>query len=139
ERVGNFNVRDPANPQIPISPWTGQPFPNNTIPSDCSNPAGCLSPGGLALLQLYSHSNATPTAGSPWNWVEAVPTHLSTRQEQVRGDYNITSRTALMVRFTNDYWENPAPNFGSDGGLRSEERRVGNEWGWSGRDGGSKT
>ncbi len=117
ERVGNFNVRDPANPQIPISPWTGQPFPNNTIPSDCSNPAGCLSPGGLALLQLYSHSNATPTAGSPWNWVEAVPTHLSTRQEQVRGDYNITSRTALMVRFTNDYWENPAPNFGSDGGL----------------------
>jgi Carboxypeptidase regulatory-like domain len=117
ERVGNFNVRDPANPQVPISPWTGQAFPNNTIPSDCSNPAGCLSPAGLALMQLFPHPNATPTASSPWNWVAAVPTHLNTRQEQIRGDYTLNSKNTLMVRFTNDYWENPAPNFGSDAGL----------------------
>src|SRR5437773_2568904 len=117
ERVGNFNVRDPANPNVPTSPFTGLPFPNNTIPSDCSNPAGCLSTGGLSLMQLFPHPNATPNASSPWNWVAAVPTHLNTRQEQVRVDYNFTSKTNLMVRFTNDYWENPAPNFGSDGGL----------------------
>src|SRR2546425_1969335 len=51
-------------------------------------------------------------------------TGLQTRQEQIRGDWNITQKTNLTVRFTNDYWANPAPNFGSDGGLwgdRSEE------------------
>jgi len=114
ERQGNFSVRSVANPTRPISPFTGLPFPNDTIPSDCANAAGCLSPGGLALMQLYPHEN---TPGAKFNWVEAVPTHLQTRQEQVRGDYNFTSKTSLMVRFTNDYWANPAPNFGSDGGL----------------------
>src|SRR5437879_3314502 len=106
-----------ASPNAPPSPFTGLPVPNNTMPSDCSNPAGCLSTGGLSLMQLFPHPNATPNASSPWNWVAAVPTHLNTRQEQVRVDYNFTSKTNLMVRFTNDYWENPAPNFGSDGGL----------------------
>ncbi len=115
ERQGNFSApRSLANPNEPISPFTGLPFPNDTIPSDCSNPAGCLSPGGLALMQLFPHEN---TPGAKFNWVAAVPTKLNTRQEQVRGDYNFTSKTSLMVRFTNDYWENPAPNFGTDGGL----------------------
>jgi hypothetical protein len=115
ERQGNFSApRSVQNPQRPISPWTGQPFPNDTIPSDCSNPAGCLSPAGLAIMQLYPREN---NPGEVFNWVAAVPTHLQTRQEQGRGDWNITQKTNLMVRFTKDYWANPAPNFGGEGGL----------------------
>src|SRR5437773_5316387 len=119
ERQGNFSApRSVQNPNQPTDPMTfivdsqgnkiAQPFPNDTIPSDR------LSPGGLALMQLFPHEN---TPGAAFNWVAAVPTHLSTRQEQIRGDYNFTSTTSLMVRFTNDYWANPAPNFGTDGGL----------------------
>ena len=115
ERAGNFSApRSKQNPQQPISPFTGQPFPNDTIPSDCSNPAGCLSPAGLSIMQLFPHEN---NPGAVFNWVAAVPTHLQTRQEQIRGDYTLTPKNALTVRFTNDYWANPAPNFGSDGGL----------------------
>jgi hypothetical protein len=108
ERAGNFSVRSQQNPQQPISPWTGQPFPNDTIPADQ------LSPAGLALMKLYPKEN---TPGAVFDWVAAVPTHLSTRQEQIRTDWNITEKTNLMVRFTNDNWANPAPNFGGEGGL----------------------
>jgi carboxypeptidase family protein len=139
ERQGNFTpFLDPngnplgssaANPQLVTSPWTGLPFPSNTIPSDCSDPSGCLSPAGLAMMQLFPHANIPTTViqdpANPGkfkltpvdNWVAAVPTHLATRQEQIRGDWNLSARDSVTVRFTNDYWENPAPNFGGDGGL----------------------
>jgi carboxypeptidase family protein len=109
ERQGIFSSpRSVQNPQQPISPFTGKPFPNDTIPSDQ------LSPAGLAIMKLFPPEN---TPGAVFNWVEAVPTHLSTRQEQIRADYSISSKNNLMVRFTNDQWANPAPNFGGDGGL----------------------
>ena len=108
ERQGNFSVRSVANPQQPINPYNGQPFPNDTIPSDL------LSPAGLSLLNLYPREN---NPGQVFNWVSAVPTHLSTRQEQIRGDWAITQNHTFMARFTNDQWQNPAPNFGAEGGL----------------------
>ncbi|OLD61992.1 MAG: hypothetical protein AUI53_03320 [Acidobacteria bacterium 13_1_40CM_2_60_7] len=118
ERQGNFNSpRSSANSKLPIDPYTGKPFPNNTIPSNCppsTQPQDCLSPAGLSIMQLFPHEN---NPGKVFNWVAAVPTGLQTRQEQIRGDWNITQKTNLTVRFTNDYWANPAPNFGSDGGL----------------------
>jgi hypothetical protein len=112
ERQGNFSVRSTQNPQRPISPFTGLPFPNDTIPADQ------LSPAGLALMKLYPAEN---TPGNVFNWVAAVPTPLQTRQEQIRVDYRINDKNNLMVRFTNDQWANPAPNFGSDGGLWGDE------------------
>ncbi len=112
ERAGNFSVRSVQNPQQPISPWTGEPFPHDTIPQDQ------LSPAGLAYMKLFPHEN---TPGVLYNWVDAVPTHLNTRQEQIRGDYQISSNTNLMARFTNDSWLNPAPNYGAEGGLWGDE------------------
>ncbi|MCL6505710.1 MAG: carboxypeptidase regulatory-like domain-containing protein [Bryobacteraceae bacterium] len=109
ERVGDFSPpRSVFNPQQPINPFTGLPFPNDKIPADL------LSPAGLAILKLYPREN---NPGQVFNWVEAVATKLNTRQEQIRVDYNISSSTNLMARFTNDAWSNPAPNYGTDGGL----------------------
>src|SRR5438094_3617063 len=101
ERQGNLTPQELAdgsmgssanNSKRPISPFTGQPFPNDNIPTDCSNPAGCLSKAGLSIMQLFPHEN---TPGALFNWVAAVPTGLQTRQEQIRGDWNITQKTNL--------------------------------------------
>src|SRR3954447_6693183 len=57
--------------------------------------------------------NGTPTPGSNTNscrnWQAFPSTHLNYRQENVRGDYNITSSHVLTFRYTQDTWNNPAP------------------------------
>jgi hypothetical protein len=43
------------------------------------------------------------------NWQAFPSTHLNYRQENVRGDYNLTSRHVVTFRYTQDTWVNPAP------------------------------
>jgi len=113
ERQGNFSDwasrhAVDSNFNQPSDPFTGSPFPADTIQS------GRLSQAGLDFMQLFPHEN---TPGQLNNWVAAVPTHLPTRQEQARADFNVTQKHSIMFRWTSDHWYNPAPNFGSDGGL----------------------
>lgn len=132
ERAGDFSVPSPfANMQTPVNPLVAYrkgtttpctlqddksncfnpPFPGNKIPQNL------LSPFGLAVAKLYPLPNlATPTQ-SGQNWVSAVPTSNPTREEQIRGDINISTKTSLMLRYTQDTWINPAPNGGSEFGL----------------------
>jgi Carboxypeptidase regulatory-like domain len=67
------------------------PLPNFTRPT---TPAG----------------QATPAAGSnnP-NWYAFPSTHLNYRQENARGDYNLTRNHVVTFRYTQDTWSNPAP------------------------------
>ena len=46
------------------------------------------------------------------NWQAFPGTHLNYRQENIRGDYNLTSTQVLTFRYTQDTWTNPAPNAG---------------------------
>ncbi len=137
ERQGNFSGPDAHGWPTPTDPYnftskvdttpgpnfgkiinTPQPFPNNTIPACATGQTtDCLSPAGLAVLQLYPKQNTPIPAGGGYNWVFPVGTRLPTREEQIRGDYNVNDKTSVMVRYTQDSWKNPAPNFGSDGGL----------------------
>ncbi len=115
ERVGNFSGPLSGNLNAPTDPYTGKPFPGNQIPACASGQTtDCLSPAGLATLKLYS----LPTVNrSVNNWVQSIATSIPTRQEQIRTDFNFTQNTNLMVRYTQDWWANPAPNIAGQGGL----------------------
>jgi hypothetical protein len=106
ERNGDFSgPRIPGcSGPIPTDPLTGQPFPGNRIP------ANRLSPAGQAFLQLYSLPNVTPIAGSCNNWVTAVTTPINSNTAQGRIDWTMTNASRLMVRYTQESWENGAPN-----------------------------
>ena len=106
ERVGDFSgpTIPGCTPPAPVDPLTGAPFPGNRIPPDR------LSPGGLLLFQLYSLPNTTPAAGTCNNWVESLDSPTRWRQDSVRADWSLGERTRLLLRYTQDSWENGAPS-----------------------------
>jgi len=113
EKAGDFSGTL-TNPR-PIDPATGLPFPGNKIP------ANRLSPVGLLMMKLYPDPN---TSGNP-NWVGAPLQPVSTRQDSIRGDININSKTNVLVRWINEKWthgvasgnfwgDSPFPTLSSD-------------------------
>ena len=117
ERAGDFSgpgIAGCTNP-VPTDPLTGNPFPNNMIPSDR------LSPGGQGMLNLYPLPNVTPGPGNCRNYVEAVDTGIDWKQANLRLDYNVNDRTRLMMRYTEDDWDNSAPNAGESNGLWGDD------------------
>src|SRR5438552_1225058 len=109
ERSGNFNNPIPGcSSPTPIDPLTGQPFPGNIIP------ANRISRGGQLMMQLMNLPNTTPSGGSCNNWVQAVPTPVDWRQENVRLDWTVTNSTRLMVRWTHDSWNADKNQWGDD-------------------------
>jgi Carboxypeptidase regulatory-like domain len=104
ERSGDFSQpRTAGCGNVPIDPSTGQAFPGNRIPADR------LSPGGQALLKLFSAPN-TPLSSNCVNWVESVTTPIHWRQDHARLDYTLTPSLQLMVRYTQDSWVNGSPS-----------------------------
>jgi hypothetical protein len=82
-------------------------FPGNKIP------ANQLSPAALSILKVYPDPNST---GSGNNWNSSSLQPVNTRQDSIRGDANITSKTSLMVRFIKEKWVHGAAsgNFWGD-------------------------
>jgi hypothetical protein len=107
ERAGDFSQPTRCSFATPNDPVTGSPFPGNRIPSNR------LSPGGLLYAQLFPLPNTTPAAGSCNNWVTSLDTPINWRQENIRLDYTVTPSTRLMMRYTQDSWENGDPNLWS--------------------------
>jgi hypothetical protein len=87
-------------PPIPKDPLTGLAFPNNTIP------ANRLSPAGEAFLSQLPIPNLSNNCALH-NWVAQVGIPLNWREDNIRGDYNLTKSTTLMINFTNESWINP--------------------------------
>ncbi|RPI18202.1 MAG: hypothetical protein EHM61_28910, partial [Acidobacteria bacterium] len=116
ERQGDFSGPNTRDYPDPVDPLTGQPFPGNRIPADR------LSPAGQALLNLYPLPTVAldPSDLDRFNWVAAPKTPIKTRQEQIRGDWNITEKHSVMGRMTLDTWKNPAPSF-VEGGLWGDD------------------
>ena len=84
---------DPGDPTATIC----DPFPENKIP------VNRLSPVGLALLKVYSDPNS-PGDPRGQNWIAAPKAPIDTRQDLIRGNANITSKTNLMIRWINEGW-----------------------------------
>lgn len=109
ERVGDFSGS--LTDALPHDPFTGLPFPGNKIP------AANLSPAGLAILKFFPAPNTALSNGI--NFVESPVEPVNTRQDTIRGDFNITSKTTLMVRYIHENWVhgNAAGNFWGDTGF----------------------
>jgi len=108
ERQGDFSGPNSRDYPDPIDWVTGAAFPNNKLPADR------LSPFGQAWLKLYPLPTVGLTADGKvpvFNWVDAPKTPIDTRQEQIRGDWNINEKNSLMGRITMDTWRNRAPSY----------------------------
>ncbi len=100
-RPGDFSECDKASPnfnaaisdcKVPINPATGVAFPGDIVPID---------PNGKALLDgLIPLPNNGVTG-----YIAAPSTPVNWRQEQIRVDQNISDKTSLFVRYTQDAWD----------------------------------
>ncbi|HEY2933091.1 MAG TPA: carboxypeptidase-like regulatory domain-containing protein, partial [Acidobacteriota bacterium] len=117
ERQGDFSERFHTNNQpVPTDPLTGQPFPGNKIP------ANRMSPAGVQLMRLFPLPNIPLTSNTQaFNLTFSPTTPIETRQEQIRVDYQLTEKMSVMGRYTQDKWDNPAPNYGGEGGLWGDD------------------
>lgn len=127
ELGGDFNdiAGCPAGsgaPPVPRDPTTGLPFAGNIIP------ANQLSPAGEAYLSQLPLPNLGNLCALH-DWVSQVPIPLNWREDNIRGDYNVTKSTTLMINFTNESWENPLHGYG-EGGLWGDSKwpAVSDSW-----------
>jgi hypothetical protein len=121
ERVGDFSGS--LTDALPHRPGAGPcttPGPNPTDPNCFPGnkiPDNLLSPAGLAILKFFPLPNATLRNGV--NFVLSPVEPVNTRQDTIRGDFNISSKVNLMVRYINETWihGNAAGNFWGDTGF----------------------
>jgi hypothetical protein len=84
-----------STPQVIMNPVTGQPFPNNVIPS------GQLSPNGLALMRLYPDPNYTaPDA----NLIMTSENPQDQRKDNIRFDFRLNDRNQFTYRYSKQNW-----------------------------------
>ena len=84
-----------STPQVIVNPVTGQPFPNNVIPS------GQLSPNGLALMRLYPDANYTaPDA----NLIMTSENPQDQRKDNIRFDFRLNDRNQFTYRYSSQNW-----------------------------------
>ena len=96
---------------MPVDPETKARFgasgqfgtPGAVAPTDII-PSSRLSPAGLAYLLNAPLPNRNNPCGI--NWVQGVLIPVDWREENVRGDINITKSTVLTLRYTQDSWKN---------------------------------
>ncbi len=121
EKTGNFSdlgtnpstASAPCKARMPIDDTTGTYFPGNVIPANRVSPAG----------QAYLSQMPNPTGTDPCattNWVAQVNIPLDWREENIRGDVNLTHNTTLMLKYTQDAWTNTQHGY-EEGGLWGDQ------------------
>jgi hypothetical protein len=117
ELQGDFRDLSACPSQIPKDPANGgAPFTFNGQ-TNVMDPAR-LSPAGTAFLSQLAAPNRNNPCGI--NWVQGVTIPVDWREENVRGDVNITKNTVLTLRYTQDSWKNPLHS-DEEGGLWGEQ------------------
>jgi hypothetical protein len=99
ERNGNFST--PSCGPVPVDPATGGAFSTPGV-----IPANRLSPAGQAYLAALPLPNLSTPDANGNNWVDQVRIPVDWREEAIRGDWNVTKKTSLMLKFTQDAWAN---------------------------------
>jgi carboxypeptidase family protein len=87
----NFNPVVASGCVLPVNPATGKLFPNDVVPID-PNAQAMLN--GLVPLPNNGVIGYLKAPTVPTNW----------REEQVRVDQNISEKTAVFARYTQDSW-----------------------------------
>jgi hypothetical protein len=99
-RIGANGIKYPL--LVPFDPTTGDPFVFNGQ-QHVIDPAR-LSPAGTAYLSPLPLPNISNPCGD--NWVTQVRIPVDWREENVRGDINITKNNTVTMRYTQDKWLN---------------------------------
>ena len=101
-------TRGPANG---VGPGTVGGTPLQHI-ATLLDPAGVLMSDQLPLLNANLNPDGSPnlTPNSGNNWVAALGSGLNWRQENARVDFNLNRKNTITFRYTQENWENPAPN-----------------------------
>src|SRR6266404_4948134 len=89
--------------QIPKDPF------NNNAPFTFNGQTNVIDPARLSPAgQAYLSQFPIPTDPNPCvqNWTQGVLIPVDWREENVRGDINITKSTVLTLRYTQDSWKN---------------------------------
>ena len=100
QRQGNLSDLVAASGAPLLNPFTGQPFPNNTIPSGSCQ--GCINPAAQTLLNAYYPlPNANLSVLNPsYNYQTLVATPSSSNGFDLRVDQNISTKQQLYARFS---------------------------------------
>lgn len=97
-------------------------LPNTITTAPGSNAIANPMKGMLDMMNFFPLPNqtcdvtpigATAAAGnsaSCQNWKANMSSHFFWREENARGDYYLTKNNAVMFKYTQDSWSNPAPN-----------------------------
>ena len=107
ERSGNLNALVSALGNGPLmDPFTGLPYPNNTIPggpgNPCSNAQDCLNPVTQKLLNAYYPlPNVNQNVVNPaYNYQTLVPIPSNSNAFDVRIDQTLTSKQQIFGRYS---------------------------------------
>jgi hypothetical protein len=134
ERAGNLSGLVQALGVGPVlNPFTGEAFPNNTIPTG-SCPA-CINPVALALLKHYPLPNANLGVANPsYNYQTLAPNPSNSNGFDARVDHNFNSKQQVYVRysFKNAFYTEfnnagavtPASNFLPSDGANEQNRSL---------------
>jgi hypothetical protein len=106
-RGGNLAGLSGANGAPILNPFTGQPFPNNTIPT-CNQP-GCLNPVALSLLSNY-YTPLPNSAAQGSNYLQQTPTPSGTNGYDIRIDHTLTVKQSLYARWSAKNISTTLPN-----------------------------
>jgi len=119
ERAGDYRdmVAAGCPNQIPTDPFNGNAAFTFNGQTSVIDPAR-LSPAGQAYLSQFPAPNRSNPCVK--NWVQGVTIPVDWREENVRGDINITKSTVLTLRYTSDSWKNPLHS-DAEGGLWGEQ------------------
>lgn len=105
EVAGDFSAtRDGNGVAIVIrDPLTGQPFPNNRIPAERFNQSG------QNILRLFNRFVNSPENMPLFNHNSQESSGYPRRQENIRVDYQLSEKTTVFARFTQDTDEQVLP------------------------------
>jgi hypothetical protein len=93
--------------------------------------AGALSPAAQVILQAFpTPTNSDPCARNNFTKSFGVPTNW--REENVRGDINLTKSLRAMMRYTGDSWQLGPPD-GGFGWGNNNLGPIGEDWSQPGR------
>ena len=134
DRSGNLNDLVQGLGAGPVmNPFTGTPFPNNTIPTGSCQ--ACINPVAQALLNYYPLPNANLGVLNPsYNYQTLIPIPSNSNGFDLRLDHNINSKQQLFVRysFKNAFYTEynnagvvlPANNFLPNDGANEKNRSL---------------
>src|SRR5579872_7170588 len=134
DRSGNLNDLVQGLGVGPVmNPFTGVPFPNNTIPTGSCQ--ACINPVAQALLNYYPLPNANLGVLNPsYNYQNLTPIPSNSNGFDLRLDHNINSKQQVFVRysFKNAFYTeynnagivSPANNFLPNDGAHEQNRSL---------------